>query len=495
MATVESFTHPPGPTSRAPDPRRWLVLVIIATAELMVVLDSSIITIALPSAQRALHISTADRQWVVTAYTLGFGGLLLLGGRIADLIGRKKVFVIGLIGFAGASALGGAAPDSAMLFGARALQGCFGALMAPAALALISVTFVESKERAKAFGVYGAIAGGGAAIGVILGGVLTEFTSWRWCLFVNVPIALVAAAAAVVFVQESQPGGRTRYDILGTVLVSGGLLSLVYGFTKASLDGWTSATTLALLAIAVALLVTFVIVEMHTPTPLLPLPIVLDRSRGGAFVAMLLAGVGLFGMFLFLTYYFQGTLHYSALKSGFAFLPFSLGVIVAAGAASNILPRLGPRPLMVAGFLAAAAGLAWLTQIGVHTSYVTHVLPPEIIISIGLGFVFVPLSSTALIGVAESDAGVASATLNASQMVGFSLGTALLNTVYVTAVARYIDSHGHTVASASAAMVHGYTVGFAVGIVALLAAAVVTLALVNASREQVAAVDAAGGPV
>ncbi|HEX3567499.1 MAG TPA: MFS transporter, partial [Acidimicrobiales bacterium] len=337
---------PSSPSDLAgPDPKRWLALGIVAVAQLMVVLDASIVTIALPSAQHGLHISTGNRQWVITAYTLAFGGLLLLGGRIADYIGRKRAFIIGLIGFAAASALGGVAVSSGMLFGARALQGAFAALLAPAALSLITVTFTEVKERATAFGVYGAISGGGAAIGLILGGVLTEFASWRWCLLVNVPIAIVTALAAIPVVRESRAHGNTSYDIPGALTITLGLVSLVYGFSKAEQDGWASSTTVAFLLIAVALMVTFVVIELRSKNPLLPMRIILERTRGGSYLASFLTGAGLMGMFLFLTYYFQGSLHYSALKSGFAFLPFSAGIIVAAGVASRILPKVGPRSI------------------------------------------------------------------------------------------------------------------------------------------------------
>ena len=473
------------------DPRRWLALAVIAMAQLMVVLDASIVTIALPSAQHSLHISTANRQWVVTAYTLTFGGLLLLGGRIADFRGRKRMFIVGLLGFATASALGGLAQDSAMLFGSRALQGAFAALMAPAALSLISVTFTEPTERAKAFGVFGAIAGGGAAIGLVMGGLLTEFASWRWCLLVNVPISLLAALAASRLVRESRAHGNTSYDVPGAVTATGGLMALVYGLTTATTHGWGSATTLGFLGLAIALLVVFVAIELRSKNPLLPMRVILDRNRGGSFLGSFLTGVGMLGMFLFLTYYFQGTLHYSALKAGFAFLPFSAGIIIAATVASRVLPKVGPRPMMVAGFTAGVAGLLWLTQIGVDTSFVLHVLPAELVMSLGLGFAFVPMSSTALLGVGNHDAGVASATFNASQQVGGSLGTALLNTIYATAATAYIAGHVHTPANVTAGMVHGYTVGFLFGAGALAAAAIVSLVLVSARREEVGATDLA----
>ena len=472
------------PTAAQADPRRWWALAVIAIAQLMVVLDASIVIIALPSAQRALHISTADRQWVVTAYTLAFGGLLLLGGRIADFMGRKRMFIVGLLGFAAASALGGAAQSAAMLFGARALQGAFAALMAPAALSLITVTFTEINERARAFGVYGAIAGGGAAIGLIMGGMLTEFASWRWCLLVNVPISIVAAIAATGLVHESKAHGDTKYDVPGTVAVTGGLVSLVYAFTAATTDGWGSAVTLSCLAAAAVLLVAFVLIELRASHPLLPMRIILDRNRGGSFLASFLLGVGMLGMFLFLTYYFQGTLHYSALKAGFAFLPFSGGIIVAATVASKVLPRVGPRPMMFGGLLTGSLGMLWLTQIGATTSYAFHVLPAEIAMSLGLGFAFVPMSSTALLGAGDHDAGVASALLNASQQVGGSLGTAVLNTIFATTVAGYLAVHGASSASATQATIHGYSVGFFIAAGVILTASLVSLVCIKATRRR-----------
>lgn len=473
-----------------PDPRRWLALAVIAVAQLMVVLDASIVTIALPSAEKSLHISTANRQWMVTAYTLAFGGLLLLGGRIADYVGRKRAFVLGLLGFAGASALGGVAVSGPMLFGARALQGAFGALLAPAALSLITVTFTEVKERATAFGVYGAIAGGGAAIGLILGGILTEFVSWRWCLLVNVPIAIITAVAATAVVRESRAHGNTSYDIPGAVSVTGGLVALVYGFTRAAQDGWASGTTLTCLGVAAVLLVAFVTIELRTTHPLLPLRVVLDRNRGGSYLSSFMAGSGLFGMFLFLTFYFQGTLGYSALKTGFAFLPFSAGIIVAAAVSSKVLPRSGPRPLMAGGLGAATLGLAWLSRVGPHSAYAIHVLPTELLISLGMGLAFVPMSSTALLGVRQHDAGVASALVNTTQQVGASLGTALLNTVAASATAAYLATRLHTPVNVHAATVHGYTVGFVVSALFLLVATLSAAVLINASKADLAAMAA-----
>ena len=475
----------------APDPRRWLALCIIGLAQLMIILDASIVNIALPRAQADLGISDADRQWVITAYTLAFGGLLLLGGRIADYTGRKRTFIIGLLGFAGASALGGIASNAALLFAARGLQGAFAAIMAPAALSLIAVTFTEPKERARAFGVFGAISGGGAAIGLVVGGLLTEYATWRWCLGVNVPIALAAAAAALPIVRESKAPGNTKYDVPGAVLATVGLVFLVYGFSEAAKPdiGWTAGSTVFFLTAAVALLVAFVVWEQRSSNPMLPLRVVLDRNRGGSFLVFLLVGAGLFAMFLFLTYYFQAVLGYSPLKSGYAFLPFSGGIIVGAGIVSQLLPRVGPKPLMVVGLSMAVVGMLLLTQITPTTPYWQLVLPSELLMSLGLAGVFIPASATALVDVGERDAGVASAVLNTSQQVGGSLGTALLNTLYASAVAAYFADHLTSPADRGRltplAFVHGYQVAFFWGAVLLASALVVTVALINAKREDV----------
>jgi EmrB/QacA subfamily drug resistance transporter len=466
-------------------------LLVIGIAQLMVILDATIVNIALPSAQRDLGITDADRQWIVTAYTLAFGGLLLLGGRIADYTGRKRTFLIGLLGFAGASALGGIASTATLLFAARALQGAFAALLAPAALSLITVTFTEPRERARAFGVFGAISGGGAAIGLILGGVLTEYASWRWCLGVNVPIAIGTALFAIPIVRESKAPGNTRYDVPGAVLVTLGLVSLVYGFTEAAKPtvGWTASSTVGFLTAAVVLLVAFVVWEAHTPNPLLPLRIALDRNRGGSYLVFLLVGAGLFAMFLFLTYYFQINLGYSPLRAGFAFLPFSGGIIVSAGVVSQLLPRVGPKPLMVTGLTMAVLGMFYLTQITQTSSYVTHVLPAELIMSLGMAGVFIPAASTALVGVGSHDAGVASALLNTTQQVGGSLGTALLNTLYASAVTAYLAENVRQPSDVQRlqgdALIHGYHVAFFWGGMLLVAALIAAILLVNAKKDDV----------
>lgn len=460
----------------------------------MVVLDSTIVNIALPSAQRDLGISDANRQWVVTAYTLAFGGLLLLGGRIADYWGRRRAFVVGLVGFAAASALGGAAVNSQMLFGARVLQGVFGALLAPASLSLLAVTFTSVKERSTAFAVYGAIAGGGSAVGLLLGGVLTEYTSWRWCLLVNVPIAVIAIIGTLGVVKESKVTGDTKYDVPGAVLVTVGLASLVYGFTQAAVQtiGWTSLRSLGFIIGGVVLLAAFVLVEKTSRHPLLPLRLVLNRDRGGAFLTSTAVGAGLFAMFLFLSYYFQLVLGYSPIRSGLAFLPFSAGVIVTAGVVSQLLPRTGPKPLMAIGALASALGLLALTSIGVDTSWTTHVLPAEIVMSIGLGLVFVPLSSTALVGIGAHDAGVASATLNATQQVGGSLGTALLNTFAASALVTYLADHASSAGDPAVqlrAAVSSYHTAFAWGAVLLFAGFLAVVLLVRGGRHVDMAAD------
>jgi EmrB/QacA subfamily drug resistance transporter len=463
--------------------RRWWILVVLAVAQLMIIVDASIINVALPSAQRALKISTADRQWVLTAYTLTFGGLLLLGGRIADYTGRKRALIIGFIGFAAASALGGLAPDAALLFGARALQGGFAALMAPAALSLINVTFTEARDRARAFGVYGAISGGGLAIGLIAGGLLTQYASWRWCLLVNIPISAGAAVAAFRLITESRTEAktpRTRYDLPGAVLSTLGMVGLVYGFTEASTHGWTSSLTLSILIVSVTLLVAFVFVESGSSHPLLPLRVITNRNRGGSYLTTLLVGMGMMGSFLFLTFYMQETLHYSALRTGFSYLPFSLGIVSGAAVATKLTNRLQPRVLMGSGLALAVLGMLWFTQLGLHSAYWTHIAPAELVMSLGMGLVFVPVNNVALVGVGATDSGVASALVNSTQQIGGSIGTALLNTVATTVTASYIRGHGVGSLSAATGALHGYTVAFAVGAGFLALALVAVWSLVNA---------------
>jgi EmrB/QacA subfamily drug resistance transporter len=456
-----------------PDPRRWLILAVVALAQLMVVLDATIVNIALPSAQRALHFSDIERQWVVTAYALAFGSLLLLGGRLTDMIGRKATFIAGLAGFAGASAVGGAAGSFGMLVAARACQGAFGALLAPAALSLLTTTFEGTKDRGKAFGVFGAIAGAGGAVGLLLGGLLTEYLTWRWCLYVNLVFAAVAGTGALVLLRRQRARQRPRLDLPGLIAEAAGMFCIVYGFSNAASHGWHAPATWGFLAAGTVMLAGFGYIETRARQPLLPPRIVLDRNRAAAYLSILITGAGMFGIFLFLTYYLQETLGFSPVMTGIAFLPMVGAIIVSANLANIVLlPRIGPRWLVAPGMLAAAAGLAWLTQIGVHSSYAADVLPPLLLASTGLGFVMSPSMNTGTAGVAPSDAGVASAMVNTGQQVGGSIGTSLLNTMAASAAAAYLASHlpahpataGRPAAGLAGltelAQVHSYTTAF-----------------------------------
>jgi EmrB/QacA subfamily drug resistance transporter len=447
---------------RAPDyERRWLILGVLGIAQLMVVLDSTVVNIALPSAQKALHFSNANRQWVVTGYMLAFGSLLLLGGRLSDLFGRRLTFITGLVGFAAASAVGGGAQSFDMLVAARAVQGMFAALLAPAALSLLTTTFTDGDERGKAFGIYGAIAGAGGAIGLLLGGVLTDALSWRWTLFINITFAGMAAIGALVLIRTARPCAKPHLDIRGTLAASAGLFMLVYGFSQASTNGWGAASTDSFLAAGVVLLGVFVAIERRASHPLLPLRVVEDRNRGGAYLAMLFASVGMFGVFLFLTYYLQQTLGYSPIKTGLAFLPM-VGMVMATSTTSStlLLGRVGPKPLVAAGMLLAAIGMLLLTGLGVRSSYTASVLPALLVLGTGLGLVFSTAMNAATYGVPAADAGVASATVNTAQQIGGSLGTALLNTVAATATTSYVAGGKATSSVLAQATVHGYTTAF-----------------------------------
>jgi EmrB/QacA subfamily drug resistance transporter len=485
-----------------PYEKRWLALAVIAVTVLLVILDATIVNIALPAVSADLEISAATQQWIVTAYTLTFGGFLLLGGRIADFWGRKRTYLVGAGGFAVASAIGGLAQNGAMLFGARALQGAFGALLAPASLALLTVLFTDTKERAKAFAVYGAIAGGGSAVGLLLGGVLTEYADWRWCFWVNLPVAVVAIVAAIPIVPESRAPGDTSYDVPGAVLITLGLASFVYGFTRVAQkaqenaqpggtgdSGWGDPLALTFILVGVALVVAFVVLELRTRNPLLPMRIVLDRNRGGAYLTSTLVGAGLIGAFFFLSLYFQQVLHYTPVKAGFASLPTTLGVLVSAGAASALVPRIGPRPLMVLGGLLAAGGLYTMSFLEVDSSFWALAFPGQLLLGLGLGFTFVPLSNLALIGAGVHDAGAASAMLNATQQVGASIGTALLATISVGAITNYftdVASSGGDPSNPAVglqAQVEGYTTAFTWASVLLVLGAIVSGVLITATRE------------
>src|SRR5580692_8802097 len=415
-----------GRSAAQPD-RRWLILVVVAVAQLMVVLDATIVNIALPSAQHALGFANSDRQWVVTAYALAFGSLLLVGGRLGDMYSRKWVFITGLIGFAVASAIGGAAGSFGVLVVARALQGAFGAILAPSALGTLVSTFQDPRERGRAFGVFGSVAAGGGGVGLILGGLLTQYLSWRWTLYVNLVFAAIAVAGALAYMSSARPASRPRMDWTGAVLACAGLFLIVFGFSHAETAGWTAGLTIGSLVLGVVLLAAFVVAERRGSHPLLPLRVILDRTRGGSYVAVGLTGIAIFGIFLFLTYYLQEVKGYSPVTSGLAFLPM-IGCILLSSNVSSIvtLPRFGPRVLITTGMLFGTGAMTYLTQLTVTSSYASGVLPALLIMGLGFGMIFAPAINTATTGVPRQDSGVASALVNTMQQVGGSIGTAAL---------------------------------------------------------------------
>ena len=441
--------------------RRWWILAVLGIAQLMVILDSTIINIALPTAQRDLHFTNADRQWIVTAYSLAFGSLLLLGGRIGDRVGRKRALIIGLVGFAVASAIGGASVSFAMLVISRTIQGAFGALLAPSVLALLTTTFTDTAERGKAFGIYGAIAGAGGALGLLLGGVLTSYASWRWTLFVNLVFAVLATIGAQLWLKDDEGVDHDPLDVLGLLLVIGGLFSLVFGFSHAETTAWGNPVTIGFLVAGAVLLVAFAYFETRAKYPLLPPRVVINRTRGGSLLVMLFNSVGIFGVFLFLTYYLQGTLRFSPVKTGLAFLPL-VGALAAMAQVSNrvLLPRLGPKPIVPIGFVVSAAAIFGLHLVGLHSSYISHVLPYLLVLGIGSGLCVSPAFSTGTLGLAPQDAGVGSATLNTAQQVGGSIGTSLLNTLAAGAAAAYLVGRAPTPLNVQAALLHSYATAF-----------------------------------
>ena len=447
----------------APDDRRWLVLVIVAIAQLMVVLDATIVNIALPSAQRALGFPNSDRQWVVTAYALAFGSLLLVGGRLGDMFSRKWIFITGLVGFALASAIGGAAGSFVILVTARALQGAFGALLAPSALGTLVSTFQDPRERGKAFGVFGSVAAGGGGIGLILGGVLTQYLSWRYCLYVNLVFAAIAVAGALVYIRSSRPAVRPRLDWPGTVLACAGLFLIVFGFSRAETAGWTDPLTLGCLVLGPVLLAGFVLAEQRSSHPLLPLRVLVDRTRGGSYVALFISGIAIFGTFLFLTFYLQLIKGESPLTTGLLFLPMIGCILISSNLSSIVLlPRMGPRALIASGMLLGTGGMVYLTQVSVNSSYVSGVLPALLILGLGFGMIFAPGINTATAGVRREDSGVASALVNTVQQVGGSIGTSALSTIALTATASYLAAHHASPLAPAIAATHGYTLAFAI---------------------------------
>ena len=463
----------------ARDPRRWWILVVVCVAQLMIVVDLTIVNIALPAAQRDLGFSDASRQWVITAYALAFGSLLLIGGRVADRVGRRTALLTGVVIFGVGSGLGGAAPDFAVLLIARVLQGAGGALLAPAALATVTVTFADPKERATAFSVFGAIAALGGALGLLLGGVLTEHVDWRSTLFVNLGIAAVTLAGALAVIDRDVARERKRLDVLGTVLVSLGVFALVFGFSRAQTNGWGATETLASLGASAILLSAFAWWQTRAPHPLLPLRILLDRDRGASLSALMLANVGMFAVFLFLTYYLQLSLHYSPVTTGLAFMPLIGGVIAGSVFGLQFLPRFtGPRFIVPGGMLTAAAGMAWLTRLGLHTGYVAGILPPLLVLGLGLGMVFPPAISLGTARLHDDDNGVGGALVNTTQQVGGSVGIALLSTLAASAATAYLKTHHGTTAIVVAhATVHSYAVAYWIAAGIFAAGAVLIAAL------------------
>jgi EmrB/QacA subfamily drug resistance transporter len=502
-----------GAVTGVSDPRterkRWLALAVICTAQLMVVLDLTVMNIALPSAQRALHFSTADRQWVVTAYSLAAASLLLAGGKLSDLIGRRTAFLVGLIGFAGVSAIGGASTNFATLVGARAFQGVFSAILVPTSLALLITSFTSPKDRAKALGVFGAVAAGGGAIGLLLGGALTDYLSWRWTLYINLVFAGIALVGGILLLDRHETRDKFELDVPGLLLASGGLFCIVFGFSNAATHGWHSSGTWGTLACGVLLLALFAIWIGRAARPLLPARILLDRTRSSGYISVFIAALCLFAMFFFLTYYLQRTLGYSPIKTGVAFLPNSAVLAIAANLATIVLlPRVGPRPVVVSGLIIAGGAMAWLAQLSAHTSYSKGILGPILLAGFGFGLVFAAAFTAGTYGVEPHDASVAAATVSVGQQLGASLGTALLNTLFASAVASYLATHTSTSSNSATlnalAQAHGYdrafwwTSGIAVGGAVIagtllrggLLADPARVSLVNAQPE--ASLDAAG---
>ena len=441
--------------------RRWWILAVLGIAQLMVILDNTIVNIALPTAQHSLHFSNADRQWVVTAYSLAFGSLLLLGGRIGDFIGRKRALLIALVGFAFASALGGASTGFPMLVIARSVQGAFGALLAPSVLALLATTFADPSERNKAFAIYGGIAGAGGALGLLLGGVLTSYASWRWTLFVNLVFAAIAFTGALMWLKNDRAADTDPLDIPGVVLVTSGLFSIVFGLSHAETTSWSDPYTIGFLVVGVAILCVFAVIESRVRHPLLPPRVVRNRTRGGSLLAMLFASIGIFGVFLFLTYYLQGTLGFSPVKTGFAFLPMVVALASTAQVSNRVLlPKVGPKIIVPIGLGIDAVSMFALHRVSLHSSYTSHVLPYLILLGIGFGLSLAPSFSTGTLGLRPSDAGVGSATLNTSQQVGGSIGTALLNTLAAGAATAYLVGRMPTALNLRAAALHSYTTAF-----------------------------------
>ena len=493
---MSSATSPvTGDRLAATDDRRWLILIVIAIAQLMVVLDATIVNIALPSAQRELAFPNSDRQWVVTAYALAFGSLLLVGGRLGDMFSRKRVFITGLIGFAVASAIGGASVSFTMLVAARALQGAFGAILAPSALGTLIGAFREPRERARAFGIFGSVAAGGGAVGLILGGLLTQYLSWRWTLYVNLLFAAVAAAGALAWIRPSRPDVRPRMDWPGTALACAGLFLIVFGFSRAETGGWTAPQTIGCLAAGVVLLAGFAVAEQRSSHPLLPLRVILDRTRGGSYVAVFISGIAIFATFLFLTYYLQVIKGESPLVTGLLFLPMTACILISSNVASIVgLALVGPRALIATGMLLGAGGMAYLTQVSVTSSYASAVLPALLILGLAFGLIFAPAINTATFGVGRQDSGVAAALVNTMQQVGGSIGTSALSTIALSTAASYLIIHRASPLASEGAATHGYTVAFGVSAALLGLGLILAIILLPSNRRLAELRTAAAAP-
>ena len=487
----------PGPITHADGRavRKGLALLVLAVSQLMVVLDISIVNVALPDIARDLRVgSQNDLSWIVTGYTLTFGGFLLLGGKLADRLGRRRIFLVGAVLFAVASLLGGIAGDLGLLVAARLLQGLGGALMAPAALSLLTVIFADGPERNRALGIWAAISAGGAAIGLILGGFLTEYASWRWVLFVNVPVAVLAVVGALHFVPESRDARAKGFDIPGALLVTGGLVALVYALVKGNDFGWASGRTVGMLVLAAVLLAAFVVVQRRAADPLVDFRLFRSRSVVGADVGALFLGAGIFAVFFFLILWMQQVNGYSPIRSGFAFLPMTIVIVIGAGIASQLLGRIGPRPLLITGPVIASAGMLLLAlRLDPTSSYLTMVLPSLVLVAFGMGLTFVALTSAAVAGVPQEDAGVASALLNAGQQVGGALGLAILTAVSTARTEAVAPPGPPTSPAFVSALVEGWGVGFVVAAAFLAVAGVVGGSLVRVSRKDAAdAMQSAG---
>jgi EmrB/QacA subfamily drug resistance transporter len=462
----------PTPVAGGSAKGRWWVLTVVGLAMLLVMVDTTVVNIALPTAQRDLGMSDVGRQWTISAYTLAFGGLILLGGRIADRFGRRATLLVGIVGFAVASAIGGAAVNPEMLVVARIAQGLFAALIAPSTMSLLTITFTEPRERAQAFGIYGAVMMSGAAVGLLAGGALAEYLDWRWCLYVNLPIAAVAGVAGWFLLPSTRPDRDTRLDWSSGLLGGSGIIALVYALSEVATRGWDSGIVLGLLAAAVLLLAGFLYRQTHSRDPLLPLTVVTDRRRAAAFLAVAAAPVGMFGMFLFLTYQLQEIMHYGPLAAGLAFVPMLVAnVLVSTQITGRLMPRTGPRPLLTTGLVLIAAGMATLTLLTPETPLWGLIVPAEVLLGMGTGLVMPTVGNTATNGIPVDDTGVASAFVTTSHLVGASIGTAALNTIAADVTASSADE-------TAAATVHGFAVasGWAAVIVAATATAVAFLA-------------------